>query len=846
MKIPQRMKDGFVVIHGHFYQPPRENPWIEDIEREEGAFPFHDWNERITSECYWPNAYARILDGKGKILRLFNNYSSISFNFGPTLLSWIEKKSPHLYRRILEADREGLRRFGHGNALAQSYDHLILPLANERDRDTEIFWGIADFERRFHRRPEGIWLPEAAVNYPTLQALVRHGLEFIILSPFQARRIRPLGGKKWIDVSQGKIDPTQPYRCFLKRPSGEKIFDQSIDIFFYEGPLSREVSFGDLLKDGKLFCERFREIYQPSKKTPQILHIATDGETYGHHKKFGEMALAYALFEGFNSMGLELTNYGAFRKRFPPLYEVEIDEGPKGEGTSWSCSHGVGRWKEDCGCTTGGKEGWNQKWRRPLREALDFLRDELALLFEREGERIFKDVWEARNHYIEVLFDRSPQQIDAFFEKEGLHPLEESQKIKGLKLLEMERHALRMFTSCGWFFADIGGLETGIILQHAAKAIELAREFSDQRLEQNFLSLLSEAKSNLPELGNGAQIYERVVRTRSVSLEQIIHHFAISSFLNKEGKRVFSFSLEKKKQWRSEEGDSPVLVEEVEVTSIPTSEKERFLYGVLSSRESFFQTWMRRNPDPSLFDQIKKALQGRSRKEEEIADSLSFLLGNHRYTFRDTLKEKRGELLPGIIQKELESSLQMYETCYERNKATLEALIKEGFEIPYELRIAAEITLNHRLLRALKTLSQDFETILAQGEIDQILTEAKQNGYSLHREKVTSILNEWLNKRVEILFENREFDLSNFEGVIQEILTLLTFSERWGFHPSLEEAQGLIGEMLDQWMISVETSLWEGGEPKPFPPLFLTLAEKMNFNIEGFSKMIQPLPSSDS
>lgn len=847
MENPQRLKDGFVVIHGHFYQPPRENPWIEAIEREESAYPFHDWNERIASECYWPNAYARILDGKGKILRVFNNYSSISFNFGPTLLSWIEKEKPHLYRRILEADREGLRRFGHGNAIAQTYDHLILPLANERDKETEIFWGIADFERRFHRRPEGLWLPEAAVNYPTLQTLIRQGIEYIILSPFQAKRIKPLGGKKWIDVSQGRIDPTQPYRCFLKRPSGEKILDQSIDIFFYDSSISREVSFGDLLKDGELFCERFRGSYQPSKKTPQILHIATDGETYGHHKKFGEMALSYALNEGLTSRGLEVTNYGAFRKRFPPLYEVEIDEGPKGEGTSWSCSHGVGRWKEDCGCTTGGKEGWNQKWRGPLREALDFLRDRLALLFEREGGEIFEDMWRARNHYIEVIFDRSPEKVEAFFEKESPHPIKEGLKIRGLKLLEIQRHALRMYTSCGWFFADIGGLETQIILQHAARAIELAREFSDQPLEEPFLKILSDAKSNLPDLGNGAQIYERFVKPRSIALEQIVNHFAISSFLKREERKIFSFSLEKKKESMIESNNHPVLIGEVEVISEATSEKSRFLYGLLPSRKNSFRTWMRENPDPLLFDQLKRDLERISPKgEEELAGQLSLALKGGPYTFRDTLKEKRGELNSGLIEEKLKTFLRMYETIYEENKEVLKRWREEGLEIPYEIRVASEITLNHRFLEEIKRLRYSVEGSPGQGEIDQILTEANQSGYSLRKEEAASILNDLLKERIEVLFRHRDFDRSDLGGLIKEILLLLEYSERWGLNISKEEPQSLIGEMLEEWIHRLETYLWGEGKPRTFPEGFLTLAERLDFNIERFSKMIIPPQSFPS
>ena len=589
-----KMKDAFIAIHGHFYQPPRENPWFEAVETEESAHPFHDWNERIALECYRPNAYARILDEKGKILEIINNYSSISFNFGPTLLPWLEKNFPSVYQKILEADREGLRRFGHGNAIAQVYNHIIMPLANDRDKETEVLWGIADFEKRFHRKPEALWLPETAVNTSTLQVLVKYGMRYLILSPFQALRVRPFGGKRWTDVSQGRIDTTQPYRCFIQDASGKKLLDQFIDVFFYNGIISKEIAFGDLLKDGNTFCNRFAQFYQESKERPQLIHIATDGETYGHHKKFGEMALAYALDKGFPTRGFELINYGAFLKRFPPVYEAEIDEGPEGEGTSWSCAHGVGRWKEDCGCSTGGKPGWNQKWRKPLREALDSLRDELSLVFEREGEKIFQDIWEARNGYIEVILNRSPERINSFFDQYGMKGLDEKGRIKGLKLLEMQRHALQMYTSCGWFFADLAGLETILVLQHAARAIQLAEELTGQEIEKKFLKHLSEGKSNLPEIGSGDQVYQRLVKPKWVTPEKVVNHFAISSlFDGGDGeKKIFSYRVEKIHYEKMGKEEDLLVIGQVKVTSEIIPEPKEFLFGLIPSKKEVFRTWV--------------------------------------------------------------------------------------------------------------------------------------------------------------------------------------------------------------------------------------------------------------
>jgi alpha-amylase/alpha-mannosidase (GH57 family) len=835
------MRDAFVTIHGHFYQPPRENAWLEAIETEESAHPFHDWNERITFECYRPNGWARIIDGKGKILHILNNYSSISFNFGPTLLSWLEQKVPSVYQRVIQADREGLKRFGHGNAMAQVYNHIIMPLANGRDRETQVVWGIADFEKRFHRRPEAMWLPETAANYLTLLDLVKHGMKYLILSPFQALRVRPFGGKKWTDVSHGKVDSTQPYRCFIKDRSGKKLFEQFIDIFFYDGMISREVSFGDLLRDGSLFCDQLVKAYQPEKKKPQLIHIATDGETYGHHKKFGDMALAYSLEDGLSSRGFEVINYGAFLKRFPPVLEVEIDEGPKGEGTSWSCSHGVGRWKEDCGCSTGAKPGWNQKWRKPLREALDLLRDEVGIIFEREGEKVFKDVWAARNGYIEVILDRSPERIKDFFERYGVSSLSREGRVKGLKLLEMERHALLMYTSCGWFFADLSGLETVQILHYAARVIQLAEELSGQKIEEEFIKKLSEGKSNLTEMGDGSQIYEHLVKPRSMTLDKVVNHFAISSLFLGEEKRkgIFSYRAEKLNYERKEEKDNLLVLGQVRVTSDIIQETKEFLFGLIRSKKDIFRTWVSERKGEILFETLKeKGAEAFVRNGAEMERVLTSLLGGRFLTLRDVLKEERQTLFQKLIEKDLREHLRIYADLYDRSKETVEALAKEGLEIPYEIRVAAEVTLSERLWPEIQALNEDFRKTLGRGEIDRIVEEAKEYDFQLKKEKALKILNEMLHEKMVVLKQNMDSHLTEQVGRIEEIMTLIDLSQRWGFDVSKEEAQDCMDEMLGECLGGLEKSWWENGIERSFPSHLILLAEKLNFNVEKYSKMM--------
>ena len=843
MTDPLKKKDAYIAIHGHFYQPPRENPWLEIIETEESAHPFHDWNERIAFECYRPNAYARTLDGKEKILDIVNNYSSISFNFGPTLLPWLERRFPSVYRKILEADQLSLKRFGHGNAIAQVYDHIIMPLASDRDKETEVLWGISDFEKRFHRRPEAMWLPETAVNYPTLQVLVKHGMHYLVLSPFQASRLRPFGGKKWTDVSQGQIDATQAYRCFIKDSSGKRIPEQFIDIFFYNGIISKEIGFGQLLNDGNAFCNRFTQFYQESKERPQLVHVATDGETFGHHKKFGEMALAFALDSGFPTRGFELTNYGSFLKRFPPIHEVEIDEGPKGEGTSWSCAHGVERWKEDCGDSTGGNPGWNQKWRKPLREALDLLRDELSVIFEREGEKIFRSVWEARNGYIDLILNRSPQRTKNFFEQYGLKGLDENRRIKGLKLLEMQRHALQMFTSCGWFFADLAGLETLIILQRAARAIQLAEGLTGQGVEKKFLQRLSEAESNLPEMGKGDQIYQRLVGPKWVMPQRVVNHYAVTSlFDGGEGeKKIFSYRVEKIHYEKMEKEENLLVIGQVRVTSDIIPEPKEFIFGLIPSASEVFRTWISEKREGLHFDVLKqKGHEAFGKGGEEIATVLTSLFGDQVFTMRHTFKEERQAIFQKLIQKEFEEHCQAYADLFDRTKLAVEALAREGLEIPYEIRVAAEVTLSSRLFQEIKQLQRDFKGTVERRRIDEIVEEAEEHGYHLRREKSLTALNEILMEKMKALQGTMGSDLSRQPELIEEVTAFLDLAKKWGFEIFLEEAQNLMSEILEGCVGDLEKCWWEDGTPKLFSPNLITLAEKLGFNVEKFSKITGP------
>jgi len=361
----------YVCIHGHFYQPPRENPSLEHVELQDSAYPYHDWNERITAECYAPNAASRIMDAEGRIARIVNNYETISFNFGPTLLSWLQEKSPDVYQAVIDADVKSRKVFsGHGSALSQAYNHMILPLANSRDKRTQVIWGLGDFAYRFGRAPEGMWLPETAVDLETLDLLAEHGIKFTVLAPRQAARGRKIGSRAWKDVSGDRIDPTRSY--VLRLPSRRKIA-----LFFYDGPISRAVAFEGLLSNGEHFANRLLSGFSEERNWPQLLHIATDGESYGHHHHFGEMALSYALEHIRSREWAQITNYGEFLEKHPPTHQVEIFE-----NSSWSCVHGIERWRAHCGCNSGGHGGWNQQWRLAPRQPGPALRGKGARVFE--------------------------------------------------------------------------------------------------------------------------------------------------------------------------------------------------------------------------------------------------------------------------------------------------------------------------------------------------------------------------------------------------------------------------------------------------------------------------------
>ncbi len=733
----------FICIHGHFYQPPRENPWLETVETQDTAAPYHDWNERICAECYATNGAARIVNGKNQITSIVNNYSRISFNFGPTLLSWLKENAPRSYRMILDGEHASCKHFrGHSSAMAQVYNHMILPLASPRDRVTQIRWGIGDYQHHFGHPPEGMWLPETAVDTATLKLMAEHGIKFTILAPHQCKRIRPLkepvpaapaaetaapAASGWTDTPDATVDTTRPY--LLRFASGA-----SITVFFYNGPTSRAIAFEGLLNSGEDFAARLKAGFEDGAQ-PQLAHVATDGESYGHHHKYGDMALAYTLSLLDRDKTVKLTNYASFLDQFPPEYECEV-----ADNTSWSCVHGVERWRSNCGCN-GGKSGWNQVWRAPLRQALDALRDALVPLTEQEGARLFRDVWSARDSYIDVVLDRSLESIERFFAAHQGHVLTEEERVRALELMEMQRHAQLMYTSCGWFFDDISGIETVQIIAYAARVLQLAQQlFGGQAsaLEPAFLARLEEAKSNVASAGDGAAIYKKCVRSMELNLEQVAAHYAISSVFTSfaEETELFCYRVRRISHEIHTSGRARLALGCAHIASAITGRQQSFSFAVLHFGDQNITAAVRAYlpEDARAFEAFSAEAAAHVQRADfpEVIRLIDRFYGHADYSLTSLFSDEQRRIVQLILNStlwDIESSLA---TIYQDHASLLHYLSQAGLPKPPALALAATFAVNAGLRRTLETDPVDqaqLHSYLSLAKADQVPLETATLSY---------------------------------------------------------------------------------------------------------------------
>ncbi len=749
----------YLCIHGHFYQPPRENPWLEEVEAQDSAYPYHDWNEKITAECYAPNSASRILDSENRITDIVSNYARISFNFGPTLLSWLEKHAPEVYQAILDADRESQKWFsGHGSALAQAYNHLIMPLASRRDKQTQVVWGIKDFEHRFRRKPEGMWLPETAVDLETLDLLAENGIKFTLLAPHQARRHRPFGSPAWQEIPGGGIDPKKPYLCRL--PSG-----RSIAIFFYDGPISHDVAFGPLLSNGENFAQRLLSAFAPSSPERQFVSIATDGETFGHHHRFGEMALAYCLYYIESRELAKITIYGEYLEKFPPADEVEIKE-----NTSWSCAHGVERWRKNCGCNIGSDPKWNQEWRSPLREAMDWFRDKIAPIYEKAMASYFADPWRVRDEYIEIILNRSIPNVERFFSERIRWDLAREDKARILGLLEMQRCALLMYTSCGWFFDELSGLEPVQVMMYAARALQLAAVVGKTDMEAEYLRILERAQSNLPAMKNGAAVYQALVKPAVVNLMRVGVHYAILSLFEEypASIEVYSHTVSSESYERYEAGIQRLAIGRVRIRSEITWAERNLCFAVLHLGDHNVMGGVAEYRAEETFAEMRKQI-----KEAFFKSNLTemiFLLDKHFQThnyslwhlFKDDQRKVINQIL-NVTLKEIEASSRQ---IYARNYPIMQVINELRMPQPKALAIIMEFVLNFETKGLLDAEQIDLQ------KLQSLIDEINRWGVKLDRPMLSYVLSKRINARMEKLAQAPE-NVYLLER-LQKVLTILS------------------------------------------------------------------------
>ena len=753
-----------LVIHGHFYQPPRENPWTEELAREPSAAPFHDWNARIDAESYLPNGAARVFDDDGRVVDIVNNYANLSFDVGPTLLSWLEVHDPVTYRRILAADAEGAM------AMAQGWGHIILPLASDRDLRTQVRWGLADFEHRFGRAAEGMWLPETAVDDRVLAVLAEEGVRFTVLAPGQAARVRTLGAGPgaWVDVDGGRVNTARPYR-WLHPDDPER----GVDVVFYDGSLSHAVAF----ELGTLSSQGLLDRVTASKAG--LVTIAADGETFGHHQRWGERLLAHALEVEAPRHGVKVTSVAAYLRSVKPVDQVEV------KLSSWSCAHGVGRWQEDCGCSTGGQPGWDQQWRRPLRDALDLLRDHLAEVFERRGSKVLADPWAARDAYLGLLLGRTTREDFAAAHVTG-------DAVEAFTLLEAQRHAMAMYTSCGWFFNDLAGLEAVQVLRYAARVVDLLAELGEDPGEEAFLEVLGRARSNVAEEGTGRDVWNSRVLPARVDADRAVANLALVDLLENRPPAgpVGAFTVEVLDHARADRGNVAMSSGQVALTHVRTGRRTEHVYAAihLGGLEVVGST---RRADPAADAAALRFLRGSFDHGAPVTTLLRLLsegFGPGEFDLSAALPDAAEHIVEGAARTLTERFAAAYERLFDDHRQTLDVLAAAGYPFPPELRAPSELVLARRL---------EAEVLAQQGSVNPadyrravaMAREARDRGFTVDTPRARSLVARMLATAAEQATGGAGPDAAR---ALDAALAVVKVSEDLGLSGPWERAQELV------------------------------------------------------
>lgn len=777
----------YVIIHGHFYQPPREDPWTGRIDRQDSAFPWHDWNERINEECYAANSDARLLDSYGQIKRIVNNYTRLSFNFGPTLLRWIEEFDPETYQRILDADAESAAlNNGHGNAIAQVYNHIIMPLANLRDKRTQVRWGMADFRRRFKREAESIWLAETAVNLDTVDVLIEEGIRYLILSPTQAEAVFTDG--QWQDVSNNSIDTSRAY--YIRGRQGK------LAVFFYDMDISKAVGFEHLLRSEENFRNRLLAAANNQPDSPRMVNIATDGESYGHHEPFANMCLSALAEDVEENRPFELTNYGAFLEKFPAEQEVRLKAGNNNLGTAWSCAHGVGRWMEDCGCSDGGQAGWNQRWRRPLRMAFDLLRDELAAVCEAESAGLLRDFWEARDGYIDVVLNDTPEQFSAFLNKHRVKELTREEESKLRRLLEAQKFSMFSYTSCGWFFAEISGLEGVQCLRYASRAFELAQPWLPQDCEERFKEILEEAASNIPRFQNGRWVYENFVQKYRLDHRRVVNQFVFERVLTGQepaGDMYFYRLQFDTFQTDEEHPGGAVYSGTVTLQDQVSLEEGRYLFYLIRPSHLDMYCYIKPFTDERICNYLDEIIAEQDGRQLDRTLQEWF---PERYTMQDLKFDCREQLVRELFKSVFLGLHARREEHTAEYLELLEYYAGMGIPVPELERSSLEAAINTELLYLLEQLEQD-QQLVDFARIARLLQTAEKTRLEINRSMVEELFAGTIRQRMERFFSHEvsgEAGSAEFEKLIE----LVGFANGSGLNYRRKELENRLYLMLER------------------------------------------------
>lgn len=752
-----------LVVHAHFYQPPRENPWTEQLSRESSAAPFHDWNARIDAESYRPNGVARVFDDAGRVVDIVNNYEYFSFDVGPTLLSWLKAHDPETYGRMLAADA------AHHGGMAQGWGHVILPLASDRDLRTQVRWGLADFEYRFGRRAAGMWLPESAVDDRVLSVLAEEGVQFTVLAPGQARRVRPLGGgsRSWSSVEGGTVDSSRPYRWLHPDGSG-----RGVDIVFYDGGLSHAIAFelGTMSSQGLLD--------RVTRRSDGLVTIAADGETFGHHQRWGERLAAHALSVEAPGRGVEVTNVAAYLRSVRPAFEVDVHL------SSWSCAHGVGRWQEDCGCSTGGQPGWNQRWRAPVRAALDGLRVRLAEVFERRGAKVLGDPWEARDAYLQVFLGAVSREEFAAAHVTG-------DAVEAFTLLEAQRNAMAMYTSCGWFFNDLAGLETAQVLRYAARAMDLLAELGEDPGEEVFLETLGRAESNVAAEGSGRDVWHRHVLPARVDADRAVADLALVELLERRppSPTVGAYAVKVLDHARADRGGVSLCSGRVALTHLRTGRRSEHVYAAihLGGLEVLGST---RRADATADAAALAFLRGSFDHGASVTALLRLLsdgFGPGEFDLTSALPDAAEHIVEGAANTLADRFAATYERLFDDHRKTIDILAAANYPFPPELRAPSELVLARRL---------DAEVLAQQGSVEpsdyrravELAREARAAGFEVGTPRSRAVVGRLLESATERAVRGGP----DAERGIDAALALLRISDDLGLAGPWERAQELV------------------------------------------------------